>query len=112
MKKITFVLLLSVSSSAFSLGNQIGKVTSIKIRVDGIVKVSIDGPRNEQAACASKPFWVIQDENSVAGKAQLALLMSAQASGRDVVIGAFPTGQCTRDPNNGEDIRNVNSFTE
>ena len=112
MKKITFILLilsLSLSLSTAFAGTQNGKVSFIKIRTDGTIKIGLDTVWTDFARCRTKEWWIISDENSVAGKAQLSLLMTAYASGRTVKIGGFPDGGiCTRTTGLGEDIYNVN----
>jgi len=109
MKKITLLILLFTSITSVYAGNQTGKVSFVKIRDDGLIKVGLDTVWENRAACVTKLWWIIKDENSQAGQAQLSLLLTAHASGRTVKIGGAPNGgTCIRTPGEGEDIRNLN----
>ena len=100
--KIIFALLLAVSSYAYA-GDQVGKVTKISVRQsDGLHYFYMSGSTRNRPACADGfDYWMIKDENSVAGKSQLSMLLTAYVSGKTVtVIGG---GTCTR-WHDGEDV--------
>lgn len=83
-------------------GTQTGQVLDLHVRsTDGLISVELSGSSLAKPACAGYAYWLIRDENSTAGKQQLALLLAAQASGRTVQI--VGTGTCVRWPD-GEDI--------
>ncbi len=97
---------LSTALSSFA-GTQSGQVTKIYVRAsDGINAVYLSGPAVGRPACATFPYWIIKDENSTAGKKQLALLVAAQATGQTISIEG--AGVCTRWPD-GEDILGVST---
>jgi len=115
MKKIIFILLALNLSSVFAYVHT-GKIVSIKIRANGVIKVELDTAW-ENTSCRTKDWWVIKDENSTAGKAQLSLILTAQVSGKTVEIDGFPgLGSCIRMVNGGtkigEDIKNVSILNE
>ncbi|MCX5467170.1 hypothetical protein [Acinetobacter nematophilus] len=80
-----------------------GKVQAINVRdEDGLVWVYISGERTgNRPACATNWYMMIKNENSSAGKRQLALLMMAQATNKTVLIDG--AGTCSR-WGDGEDI--------
>lgn len=82
-----------------------GRVTQIIVRAsDGLVYFFLNAPPTDRPSCATQPYWMIKDENSEVGKRQLALLMEAQATGREVQVQGF--GTCTRWVD-GEDVNVV-----
>lgn len=97
-----FLGMAMLSSAAFATGSQYGAVRSIVVRAsDGLVYFYLDGAITGRPGCSEQPYWMIKDENSPAGKRQLAVLMAAKISGQPVsVVG---TGACTR-WSNGEDV--------
>jgi hypothetical protein len=101
IKKILQILVLScVATSAFARVQE-GKVASIFIRSgDGLVYFFLDTAPTAKPACAGANYFMIKDENSAAGKRQLALLMMARATGQTITV--IGTGTCTRWPD-GED---------
>lgn len=83
-----------------------GRVLDLHVRsTDGLQYVVIDGATTSRPACATiRSYFMIKDEHSDAGKAQLAMLLSAKLSQHTVrVIG---TGECTRWLD-GEDIAEI-----
>lgn len=84
-------------------GSQTGKVTNLLVRAsDGLVYFTIDGPAKVNSpTCARVNYWMIRDENSEVGKKQYAMLLAAQASGREIVVQGMNT--CLR-WNDGEDV--------
>ena len=83
-----------------------GKVSSIRVREeDGLVWVYLLGERTgNRPVCATSSYMMIKNENSPAGKRQLALLMMAQATNKTVLIEGANT--CNR-WGDGEDISMV-----
>jgi hypothetical protein len=97
---------LSATLSSFA-GTQSGLVTKIYVRAsDGINAVYLSGAPAGRPACATFPYWIIKDENSTAGKKQLALLVAAQATGKTISIEG--AGVCSRWPD-GEDILGIST---
>lgn len=80
-----------------------GKVKSLIVRAsDSLHYVVIEGAAAGRAPCAvNTSYYMITDEHSDAGKAQLAILLSAYMSGKSVLIEG--SGTCTR-WTDGEDI--------
>jgi len=94
--------LLSLSAPAMA-GSQTGQVTQILKRAnDGLIYIYMTGQGSGRPSCAANTtYWMVKDENSVTGKQQLALLMSARATSQTItIIGA---NSCTR-WGDGEDI--------
>lgn len=61
----------------------------------------LEGVGVDKPACARNGYWMIRDENSTRGKAQLSVALAAQASDKPVeIVGKHA---CTRWPD-GEDI--------
>ncbi len=82
-------------------GEQTGKVKELVVRNDGLHYFWLQGEPSGKPVCARNAYWMIQDENSAAGKSQLSIILSAQAQQKSVrVVG---TGSCTR-WSDGEDI--------
>lgn len=109
MKKISFLLFFIVNFLCISItfaSNYSGKVGRINVRdEDGLVWVWIAGERTgERPECAKNAYMVIKNENSPAGKRQLAMLMLAKASNKTVLIEGART--CNR-WGDGEDISMV-----
>ncbi|MCE9687158.1 hypothetical protein LZP73_13245 [Shewanella sp. AS16] len=85
--------------------SQSGIVTSIQVRDDGLHWIYLNGARDERPACASgQVYWMIKDENSLYGKSQFSLLLTAYAAKSPVSI--IGKGSCTR-WGDGEDIGTV-----
>jgi hypothetical protein len=76
---------------------------------DGVNVINLSGTLSGRPACAKYDYWFIKDENSTAGKKQLALLMMAQAAGHVVTIEG--SGACTR-WGDGEDILGVSTTSQ
>ena len=77
-----------------SASDQAALIDSIQVNTDGRIMVWLVGTRASKPACATLDYWFIADENSNAGKAQLAVLLAAHNAGRPVHI--FGTGTCVR----------------
>ena len=86
---VGFMLSLSAVAS-----DQTGSIQSVQAMNDGRVIVFMQTSRSGKPACATYDYWFIADENSNAGKTQIAMLLAAQAAGRDVQI--YGTGSCVR----------------
>lgn len=90
-------------------GVQAGKVGTITMRSgdvgtahDSLVVVTLlGGSPTGQPACALNSYWFIRDAKSEIGKQQIAMLMTAKATGKAVAIKG--TGACVR-WGDGEDI--------
>lgn len=108
--KIIIALGMSLLSSlAVAGGRQYGQITTIVVRAsDGLVYVYMSGTLVDRPSCSKVNYWMIRDENSAAGKKQLALLMMAQASNRYVLLTG--QGDCKR-WSDGEDIEEVQVTT-
>ncbi|MFW1983087.1 hypothetical protein ACG94M_07125 [Acinetobacter guillouiae] len=110
MKKVVFFVLL-MSQLVFA-GNVLasdytGKVESIVVRdSDGLIYIYFSGSRSSNIPDCAKntSYMMIKNENSATGKRQLAMLMLAQASNRNV--GVEGANVCTR-WHDGEDIQSV-----
>lgn len=103
MKKIIYLSILLFCANCIA-GTQTGKVQRILVREDGLHYVVLDGTPTGKPLCATIGYWMIKDESSNYGKAQLSLLMMAFASGKTVTIDGRNT--CSRWPD-GEDISSV-----
>jgi hypothetical protein len=108
MKLIKFVfaaLCLSTSGASYA-GTQTGTIATLYVRAsDGLVFFVLNGPAIAAGpACASGRYWMLKDENSAAGKRQLAVLIAAQVSGKAITVVGFDT--CTR-WGDGEDVNQI-----
>lgn len=106
MKKISILVLFIVTLLCISItfaSTYTGKVGRLNVRdEDGLIWVWIAGERtDDRPTCATNTYMVIKNENSPAGKRQLAMLMLAKASNKTVLIEGART--CTR-WGDGEDI--------
>jgi hypothetical protein len=98
------LVLLVLSGSALG-SSQTGTVARLHVRAsDGLVYFYVDGIRSAAPGCASQSYWIIANENSVAAKQQLALLMMAEAAGKPIIV--HGAGACTRWPD-GEDVSEI-----
>ena len=61
----------------------------------------LNGTYAARPSCATQGYWMIKDENSAAGKRQLAALLAARATGAEVTVIGF--NACTR-WGDGEDV--------
>jgi hypothetical protein len=83
-------------------GEATGKVKEILVRDDGLHYFFLDTVAAPgKPACAIYGYWMIKDENSTAGKTQISMLLTAQASGRPLNVRGKNT--CTR-WYDGEDV--------
>jgi len=98
---LTMVLL----SNGLLASTQTGTVTSILVRDDGLHWFYITGARTEKPDCSiNKTYWMIKDEETVYGKSQFSMLLSAYVSGKKVKV--FGSGHCTR-WGDGEDVSTI-----
>lgn len=102
MKKIV-IWLACVASSFAHAGTQEGQVTQIVVRQsDGLHYFYMSGTAVNRATCAEgNTYWMIKDENSVVGKSQLSMLLTAYTSGKTIAVTG--AGTCTR-WGDGEDL--------
>ena len=95
-------LCLLASSFACAGGTQTGTVNQLIVRAsDGLIILWLNGTASGRPACATIGYWMIKNENSTAGKQQLAQLMMARALGIPVTVTG--AGTCTR-WSDGEDL--------
>ncbi|AZN38035.1 hypothetical protein EJO50_00740 [Iodobacter ciconiae] len=86
-------------------GTQKGTVAAITKRsTDGLLYFTLNGPATGKPACASWPYWMIKDENSMSGMQQLALILMAKKSASVVTV--HGTGTCER-WGDGEDVYSI-----
>ncbi|MDE2422387.1 MAG: hypothetical protein KGO49_14550 [Gammaproteobacteria bacterium] len=107
MRSFSLFLILSILTTAAFGGTQTGVPYNLYVRAtDGLVYFWMNGAAaTNRAPCASNTgYWMIQNENSNAGKMQLAQIIAAIGANQTVTI--VGSGQCTRWPD-GEDISNV-----
>ncbi len=107
--RIVLAVLGVLLSQACAAGNQSGTVNYVIVRAsDGLVYFTINGaPKSGSPACATIPYWMIRDENSNAGKQQYAMLMTAKATGKPVLVSGSNT--CLR-WGDGEDVDWIEIF--
>jgi hypothetical protein len=101
------LLLVSLSFSAVPCfaGTQQGFITAIYVRAsDGLIVFHVSGTPQNKPGCAQLNYWIIRDENSTAGKQQLAQLLTAHALGSTVTV--YGANTCTRWPD-GEDVETI-----
>jgi len=103
--KLLLLVYAALCVPAFA-GSQTGQVSKVVIRAsDGLVYFFMDGPSTARPACVSNMlYWMIRDENSTAGKRQLAALLAARASGQVITVRGSDT--CNR-WYNGEDVDSI-----
>jgi hypothetical protein len=102
LKKVLLFAGLLLLSFACEAGTQTGTVDQIFVRAsDGLVYFFLSGAATGQPSCATRNYWIIKDENSNAGKQQLAELMEAKASGQTITVIGWNT--CDR-WGDGEDV--------
>jgi hypothetical protein len=84
---------------------QTGKITDFFVRnSDGLIYFFLDSASDNRPACAGSSYFMIKDENSAAGKRQLAVLLMARSTGQTITV--YGTGTCTRWPD-GEDVDTI-----
>ncbi|MDC5850973.1 hypothetical protein OPW32_17395 [Vibrio europaeus] len=100
-----FLLFILLSSAAFA-GQQTGTVSWVEVRAsDGLVYFGLSGEAaTGQPPCATHSYWMIRDENSNSGRLQYSMLLSAQASGKQVSV--FGMNTCIR-WSDGEDVDSI-----
>ncbi len=102
MKKIVLFCMMLISSNV-AAGWQDGQITQIIVRQsDGLHYFFMTGTATNRPTCAAEQkYWMIKDENSVAGKSQLSMLLTAYAAGKTIHVSG--TGECSRWVD-GEDV--------
>lgn len=97
MKLLTFVLLLTVSSSSFSAWlDTEGHVVQIATYADkNTILVTLTNHGTDVTACSSKSIFAISSAISEESRARMfSMLLAAQASGREVVVSYNDVGGC------------------
>jgi hypothetical protein len=107
LRMIAGVIALAGIFRAASASDQLALIDNIQVANDGRIIVTLVGTRTSKPSCASFDYWLVTDEASNAGKAQLALLIAAHNAGHQVQI--FGTGTCVRWPD-GENILAVREY--
>lgn len=93
-----------LATPAYS-GQQTGLITQVITRAsDGLVYFYMSGSPSDRPSCATNSYWMIKDENSAAGKRQLAVLLTARATSKEVTVTGSNT--CSR-WGDGEDVEEV-----
>ncbi|MDX1252755.1 MAG: hypothetical protein IDH49_10990 [Gammaproteobacteria bacterium] len=91
-------------SNILCAGVVTGQVDYVLVRAsDGLIYVGLRNATvlSPAPTCATISYWMIKDENSNAGKQQLATLLAAQVAGKTITIWGSNTCARWRD---GEDI--------
>lgn len=103
---VAFLLALSLLPGAASASSVTGTIKDLSVRAtDGVHYVVINGTPTQRPSCAANTtYYMIKDEASDTGKAQLAMLLSAYMAGKPVWIEG--AGACTR-WGDGEDVGTV-----
>lgn len=108
MHKFFLVLafLFAIQCNPAYAGEQVGKILSITVRSnDGLIYFVMENTATGKPACAKNSYWIIADENSVTGKQQLAILLTARAGGQTINVSG--SNSCVR----WHDGENVVSIT-
>lgn len=94
-----FLMVLTLSAEA---GSQTGSVTFMTARSsDGLHWFALSGTPANRPACATGPYFMIKDENSIAGKTQISMVLAAYAAGKTISVKG--AGTCLRWMD-GEDV--------
>ena len=109
MKCLSTLLLVSavglMAPTTVLASNQTGIVKKVLVRTDGLHWFYLEGARSERPACSAQhEYWMVKDENSVYGKSQFSMLLTAYASKSKVTING--NGTCSR-WGDGEDINTI-----
>lgn len=106
MRTISLFVGFLLACNSVWAGAQQGHITQLIVRAsDGLIYFYLDGTASGRPACAVNPYWMLRDENSTAGKHQLALLIAAQATNK--VISVTGMNSCARWAD-GEDVESIN----
>ncbi|MCW0386945.1 MULTISPECIES: hypothetical protein [Xanthomonas] len=100
------LLVLWLPTGLASASRVTGTIKDLYVRsTDGVHYVVVNGTPSQRPTCAGNTtYYMIRDETSDVGKAQLAMLLSAYMAGKPVWIEG--TDACTR-WSDGEDIHSV-----
>lgn len=105
MERLIFGLLVSLFFNCASASQQTGQITTIVKRAsDGLTYLWMNGSRTSKPGCAAGSYWIVANENSDAGKQQIAMLTAAKLSGQTITI--LGGNGCSR-WGDGEDINEV-----
>jgi hypothetical protein len=103
--KVFAALLLAAAPFCSFAGSQTGKVKWITVRwSDGLVYFQLEGSGFAKPVCATQSYWIIKNENSIAGKQQHATLLAAKLTGQTISVDGW--NQCTRWVD-GEDVDSI-----
>ena len=87
MKRIALALSLLATSISATASQQEGKISQLSIKANGFTYFYMTGgTRTEKPACATMPYFVIKDENSVAGQAQYSALLGAYTAKKQLEL--------------------------
>lgn len=100
--KALVVSIFAITSISAIAGQQTGQVTRVMARAsDGLTYFFMSGAASGRPSCATNSYWMIKDENSAAGKRQIAMLIAARSTGQEITVEG--AGTCSRWPD-GEDV--------
>jgi len=94
------------AGAAVQAGQVTGKITSVVVRQsDGLTYFYTDGtPTGRPACAAATTYWMIKDEDSEAGRRLYSMILTARASGAQIIVTGANT--CTR-WGDGEDVERI-----
>lgn len=104
---VKMIPVLCMATFGVHAGTQTGKVETLYARAsDNLHLVTLSGgtAKTGSPSCATRGYWLIRDENSVAGKSQFSQLLAAKLAGATVTITGLNT--CSR-WGDGEDINTI-----
>jgi hypothetical protein len=104
MRKFVFFVVAVLISTPTLSGSQAGKVLDIRVRDDGLHWFVLEGTHGGRPSCAKFSYWMIKDEQSVFGKSQFNMVLSAFMTGKAVIVEG--AGSCTRWLD-GEDVKTI-----
>jgi hypothetical protein len=94
MRLFLFVIAVFVAGTTFA-GQQSGPITSLRVSSKTVSSntshVLLSGTNTGKPNCATLDYWAF-DSDTATGKSFLATLLTAQASGRDVIV--YGTNDC------------------
>lgn len=98
------MVLLGLAEATVHAGNETGQVTSLDVRIDGLIYFELSGTHTGRPSCATNfEYWMI-DERTAVGQRQYMMLLAAVQSGRTLT--AIGNNTCNRWPD-GEDVSDL-----
>lgn len=91
MKKLIAALLFAISAPSFAVGTANGEVNYIFVHSPNVLMFQVGATVSTPPACSTNNQWAVKLD-TVVGKNLYALLLSAQAQGRNVQV--YGTGLC------------------